>query len=77
MLQGIPIWQAVIDSSGPVSCEAISLQSAASAAKRMADAGQKVVALTDGENTIEGEQFRVLLENPNAIHMFGGKLYRS
>ncbi len=77
MLQGIPIWEVVSDSTGPVSCHVVSLQSAAVAAKRMADAGQKVVALTDGEITIDGARFLALLENPDAIHMFNGKLYDS
>ena len=75
MLQGIQIWQAVIDPTGPVSCEAFSLKSAAYVAKTMADAGEKVVALTDGEITIEGDDLRALLNNHGAIHMNNSKLY--
>ena len=74
---GIAIWQAVVDETGPVSCNAISLSSAAHTARKMADASQKVIALTDGEIKIEGEDLAALLENPHAIHMHNSKLYDS
>lgn len=73
----IPIWEAVVDPTGTISCGVISLQSAAVVAKRMVDAGQQVVALTDGEITIEGDDLRALLIDPSAIHMDNGKLYDS
>ena len=76
-LSDIPIWTAVIDPTGTVSCQVGSLDSAAYAARKMADAGQKVVALTDGEITIEGDDLSALLEDPTAIHMHNSKLYDS
>jgi hypothetical protein len=77
ILDSIPIWQAVIDPSGSISCQVVSLESAAAVAKRMTDAGQRVIALTDGEITIEGDDLRALLADPDAIHMHNGKLYDS
>ncbi len=77
MLLNIPVWEAVIDGGPAVSCEAVSLQSAAIVAACMIAKGQKVIALTDGEITIDGERFRKLMADPNAIHMHAGKLYDS
>ena len=77
MFGSIPIWKAVIEPTGPVSCEVFSLQSAAYVARKMVGSGQKVIALTDGELTIEGDELRALLKDPNAIHMFNSKLYDS
>lgn len=77
MKNSIPIWDAIVDPTGPISCGVISLPSAAVVAKRMVDAGQQVVGLTDGEITIEGDDLRALLIDPDAIHMNNGKLYDS
>jgi hypothetical protein len=67
----------VIDPTGPVSCDVVSLESAALVAKRMVDAGHNVIALTDGEITIEGDDLKALLEDPAAIHMHNSQLYDS